>query len=142
MARKVKDPKEIFADITDDFKSVFGEGLVSIILYGSAASGDYIPGASDVNFAVVVSDDGIDTLDRAFGVVSKWKKRKVATPLFLTESYIHTSVDVFPIEYLNLKNNHQVVYGKDVFADLTFHREFVRLQCEREIKGKIGRAHV
>ena len=137
MSKAPKDPKDIFPGIIDDYKGLFGEDLVSVILYGSATSGDYIAGKSDINLMIVLSERGIDLIDRAFGVVDKWKKQKVATPLFLTEAYVKTSLDVFPIEYLNFQNNYTLVYGKDVLKDLTFDPEFLRLQCEREVKGKL-----
>lgn len=137
MARVPKDPKEILPEMIDDYKKIFGNDLVSVILYGSAASGAYLSGKSDINVMVVLSESRIDDLDQAFGIIAKWKKRNVAVPLFLTEDYIRTSLDVFPIEYLNLQNNYHLAYGKDILAGLTFAPEFLRLQCEREIKGKL-----
>ena len=137
MAKNVRDPKEIFPDITTDYKDVYGDDLVSIMLYGSATGKDYRPGKSDINFMIVLSEEGIERLDRAFEIVKKWRKRNVAIPLFLTENYVETSTDVFPIEYLNFKSNYVPVYGKDILKDLSFKPEFIRLQCEREIKGKL-----
>ena len=137
MSKIPKKPEEIFSGIIDDYQQLFGDDLMAIVLYGSAASGDYIPGQSDINFMVILSEQGVDSLDRAFGLVSKWRKRNVATPLFLTEAYIRTSLDVFPIEYLNLQNNYKLVHGKDILKDLTFQDEYLRLQCEREVKGKL-----
>jgi len=137
MSKIPKEPREIFSDITSDYKALFGDDLFSIVLYGSAASGEYMAGKSDINFMIVLSDNGIDSLERTFEVIKKWKKRNVATPLFLTEDYIRTSLDAFPVEYLNFQNCHKLVYGKDILKDLTFDRHYVRLQCEREIKGKL-----
>ena len=137
MAKNVNDPKEIFPDITADYKDVYGGDLISIMLYGSATGKDYRPGKSDINFMIVLSEEGIERLDRAFEIVKKWRKRNVAIPLFLTENYVETSTDVFPIEYLNFKGNYVPVYGKDILKDLSFKPEFIRLQCEREIKGKL-----
>ena len=137
MTRTPEHPKEIVADLISDYQACYGEALVSVILYGSAASGDYIPGASDINLMVVLSEEGIDALDKITDVVSKWRKRNVATPLLLTETYVSTSLDVFPIEYLNFQNSYDVVYGKDILADLTFDAGLLRLQCEREVKGKL-----
>jgi predicted nucleotidyltransferase len=137
MSRIPKDPKEMFSSIVDDYKGVFGDDLISVVVYGSAATGEYIPGTSDINVMVILSEKGIDALDQALDLVAHWRKRKVATPLFLTEEYIRTSLDVFPVEYLNFKKNHQVVYGKDILSGLRFVPEFVRLQCERELKGKL-----
>ena len=137
MGRNQKDPKTILPDITDVYKSLFGDDLVSIILYGSATGQDFQPGKSDINFMIVLTEDGIEHLDQAFDVVNKWRKRGVAVPLFLTEEYVKTSLDVFPIEYLNFQNNYVQVFGKDILKDLEFSSEFLRLQCEREIKGKL-----
>jgi predicted nucleotidyltransferase len=137
MSKAPKDPQEIFPDIINGLKDLFADELLSIILYGSAASGDYVPGKSDINFMIALSDAGIDRIDLAFDLVAGWQKRNVATPLFLTEAYVRTSLDVFPIEYLNFQNNYKLVYGKDILQDLSFDSEFLRLQCEREIKGKM-----
>ncbi|MBW2170473.1 MAG: nucleotidyltransferase domain-containing protein [Deltaproteobacteria bacterium] len=137
MSKAPKDPQEIFPDIVKDYIELFADDLLSVILYGSAASGDYIPGRSDINFMIVLSDAGIDRIDQAFDLIARWQKRNVATPLFLTEAYVNTSLDVFPIEYLSFQNNHRLVYGKDILEDISFDSEFVRLQCEREIKGKM-----
>ena len=137
MSKIPKDPGEISPGIVNDYKGLFGEDLISVILYGSAASGDYVAGKSDINFMIVLSEKGIDSLDQSFDLIAKWKKRNVATPLFLTETYFRTSLDVFPIEYLNFQNTYELVYGKDILKDLSFDREFLRMQCEKEVKGKL-----
>jgi predicted nucleotidyltransferase len=137
MAKIPKDPKEIFPEIIADYKNLFGDDLVSIILYGSATGQEYRPGKSDINFMIVLSEEGIENLDLAFSSVKKWLKRNVAVPLFLTESYVETSLDAFPIEYLNIQRNYIRVFGKDILKDLEFNPDFLRLQCEREIKGKL-----
>jgi hypothetical protein len=136
MAR-INKPQEIFTAITEDFRKVFKDDLVSIILYGSGAGDDYIPGKSDLNFLVTVTEEAIDHLDQAIETVSRWRKKDVATPLFMTKSYIESSLDSFPIEFLNIKNKYILVYGEDVLRDITFDANHVRLQCEREIKGKL-----
>ena len=137
MAKSIEDPKEIFPEITADYKGRFGDDLVSIILYGSATGPDYRAGKSDINFMILLTERGIDHLEEAFEVVKKWQKRSVAIPLFLTESYVETSTDVFPIEYLNFQRKHILVFGKDILKDLAFDPEDLRQQCEREIKGKL-----
>jgi len=137
MPKGPKQPGEIFPGIINDYRQLFGDDLISIILYGSAARGEYTPGKSDINFMIVLSEHGIESLERTFKVIARWKKRNVATPLFLTEDYVRTSLDGFPIEYLNFQNAYELVYGKDILKDLTFDPRFLRLQCEREIKGKL-----
>jgi predicted nucleotidyltransferase len=137
MAKIPKTPEEIFAEITEDYRRIFGGGLVSLILFGSAAGPDYIPGRSDLNFLVILDEAEMDGLERTFAVVKRWKKRRVATPLFMTKAYIASSLDVYPVEFLNMKERHRLVYGEDVLDGLAFDTEHVRLQLERELKGKI-----
>jgi len=36
----------------------------------------------------------------------------------MTPTYIHKSLDVFPIEFLNMKLFHQTVFGEDIFQDV------------------------
>ena len=137
MPKAPKNPEEVFDVFVKDLQEDYGSDLVSIILYGSGARGEYIPGKSDINFLVLLTEEGINNLSKAIPIVSKWHKHRVSTPLFLTEAYIKSSLDTFPIEFINIKSAHQVIYGKDVLQDLAFGKNFVRLQCERELKGKL-----
>lgn len=137
MARIPKKPDEIFSEITGDCRRIFGEELISILLYGSAAREDYIPGKSDLNFLITLTDRGIERLDGALEVVGRWRKRNVAVPLFMTRSYITGSQDSYPVEFLNMKRHYRVVSGEDVLAPLAFDLRHVRLQIEREFRGKL-----
>jgi hypothetical protein len=137
MARIPNKPEEIFREITADYQGVFGPDLLSIILYGSGARGEYIPQKSDINFLILLTENGLDHLSRAFKTVLKWHKSRVNTPLFLSREYIKSSLDVFPIEFLNLLAHYKVVHGTDALKDLSIEKEFLRLQCERELKGKL-----
>jgi len=55
----------------------------------------------------------------------------------LTKADIDSSLDTFPIEFLNIKRNYTVVFGEDILEGLAFEKEFIRMQCERELKGKL-----
>lgn len=137
MEKNAKVPADIFPEIIGDYRRHFGDDLISIVLYGSATGKEYRPGKSDINFMIIITEQGIERLDLAFGIVKKWRRKNVAIPLFLTESYVETSTDVFPIEYLSFQRNYLLIHGKDILKGLTFRPEFLRLQCEREIKAKL-----
>lgn len=137
MKRAPKDPREVFDEFVADCRKAFGEELKAVCLYGSGARGEYVPGRSDLNFLLLLSERGIRELDRAFDLVAKWRKRNVAVPLFLTEEYIKQSLDSFPLEFLDMKLHHLLLYGTDPFEDLQIRKEDLRLQCEREAKGKL-----
>ena len=123
--------------VADDYRRIFGQDIVSVILYGSALTTDYVPGKSDLNLMIVLSEEGIHRLHLAHDLVGRWRKKRVGTPLFVTKTYIDSSLDTFPIEFLNIKRNYLVIQGEDVLAGLSFKEEFVRMQCERELKGKL-----
>jgi hypothetical protein len=137
MAKIPDQPQEVFVPLIQDYLKVFGSELVSLIVYGSAASGSYVKGKSDIYLLLVLTEAGINKLDAAFDSVKLWKKRRVATPLVMTKAFIETSLDSYPIEFLNMKNSHILVYGEDVLANLAFQPADLRLQIEREVKGKI-----
>ena len=137
MARIPQRPEEVFEEFTQDYQSVFGDDLISIILYGSGARGEYVPKKSDLNFLIVLAEKAMDRLKGCFPLIRKWRKRRVNIPLFLTEAYIASSLDTFPVEFLNFRQNHKLVFGKDILAELSFNKKDIRLQCERELKGKL-----
>ncbi|MCL2669870.1 MAG: hypothetical protein FWE89_04225 [Syntrophaceae bacterium] len=135
--RSLKRPDEIFPALTADYERVFGPHLISVILYGSAAGGAYLQGNSDLNFLVVLTDQGIGRLDLASELVRRWGKRRAAIPLFMTPAYLRGACDACPIELLNMKRRYVLVTGEDVLADLAFDPGHVRLQLEREFRGKL-----
>jgi predicted nucleotidyltransferase len=137
MAKAPQKPEDIFEEYEIDVKELFGDDLVSLILFGSAARGEYIPKKSDINFLIILTDDGIERFYSAQALVKKWRKRSVSIPLFFTENYIRNSLDSFPIEFLNISNYYQVLCGKDVFEQIDISRDDLRLQVEREMKGKL-----
>jgi len=137
MSKIPKTPQEVFPEIVEDLKGIYGEALQSVILYGSGARGDYVAGKSDINFLVVLAESDAGDLEKILPMIPKWKKRAVATPLFMTKALIGSSVDVYPVEFLNMKRHYQVVHGEDALKDLVFEKRALRLQCERELKGKL-----
>jgi predicted nucleotidyltransferase len=137
MSKIPKSPDEIFQQFTTDYKNIFGDDLISIILFGSAARGEYIHKRSDINFLITLSESGMQRLKQAFSLIPKWRKKQVSTPLFLTNQYIQTALDSYPIEFLSMKQHHQVVYGVDVLSQIKIQSEHLRLQCERELRGKL-----
>ena len=137
MAKKPDLQQEVFVPLTSDYLKIFGSELVSLIVYGSAAAGSYVKGKSDINLLVVLTEAGKERLDAAFDKVKYWKKRRIATPLVMTREFINNSLDSYPIEFLNMKNSHILVYGENVLENLAFQPADLRLQIERELKGKI-----
>lgn len=137
MAKIPDKPQDIFVSLIEDYTKVFGKDLVSLIIYGSAAGGYYVKGKSDINLLVVLTPEGTNRLEEAMETVKRWKKRKVAVPWVMTKHFIESSRDAYPIEFLNLKHNHILIYGENVLDTLAFRPDDLRLQIEKELKGKL-----
>ena len=114
-------------------KTVVSEDLVSVVLYGSAARGEYEKASSDLNVLIVVKDLSPATLKVLSGPITKWVRGGQPSPRLLAPSIIRDSADVFPIEFLDLRAAHQVLYGADPFENLDIHMHHLRIQCEREL---------
>lgn len=126
--------KDKVSDFLKGLKSIFAQDLISVILYGSAASGEFVEKRSNLNLLVVLKNSGLENLKKASGVVNK---SRLINPLFLTERYIASSTDIFPIEFLDMKENYEVLYGKDVLKDIVVETVNLRFQCEQELKAKL-----
>ncbi|OQX87303.1 MAG: hypothetical protein B6D55_03880 [Candidatus Omnitrophica bacterium 4484_70.2] len=85
---------------------IHGKNIISINLYGSATGKDFSPKTSDINLLVVFHQLPFEVLEKSLKLVSWGIDRKISCPLFLTLEHIRTSQDVFPIEFLEMKENH------------------------------------
>ncbi len=130
-------PPKVNAEISafiQNLKKIYAEDLVSIILYGSASSGEFVPGHSNLNVLVVLKSTELSSLKKAAKII---KRCVNLYPLFLTKDYICSSVDVFPIEFIDMQENYRVLYGEDFLKELTVDLKNLRFQCEQELKGRL-----
>ncbi len=118
---------------------LLGSNLVTAAVYGSAVTGDYSEKSSDINLILVCEDVDLSTLKKSLKLVAKGSRERITAPLFFTRRYIETSADVFPIEFLEIKENHLVLYGEDILSGIRVDLKNLRHQCEEQIKGKLVR---
>jgi hypothetical protein len=113
-----------------------GDNLQSIVLYGSAASGEFHAEFSNVNLLCVVRDASYAALRAVAPVVEWWTRQKHHTPLLLTSEELQRSADVFSIEFLDMQQRHRVLFGTDVLAGLIVPMHLHRAQLEYELREK------
>ncbi len=116
-----------------------GENLKSTTIIGSSLTADFVPGKSDINSVLVLAKQDLGSLNTLAGMAGSMRKKKLAAPLLMTPAYIERSRDVFGIELLDFQLIHQTILGDDPFAELSFTKKDVRLQCERELKAMLIR---
>ncbi|MEW6517741.1 MAG: hypothetical protein AB1439_12660 [candidate division FCPU426 bacterium] len=127
------------AEAQAEIRGLFGGNLLGLAVYGSAATADYLPGVSDINLVLILKAVELADLERLRSFVQKHRKVKLSTPLMLTSEHIRTSADVFPIEYLEIKEKHRLLWGQDPFTKLRIDLKNLRHECEHELKGRLLR---
>lgn len=128
--------QNIIQDFITQVKNIYADGLISIILYGSAASGEFVDKHSNINLLIILSNTDPPNLNKISATVRK-NKFRILNTLFFTPDYIKSSTDVFPIEFLDMKENYVVLWGQDILKDLKVDIKNLRFQCEQELKAKL-----
>jgi len=123
--------------LVDRLKQANPTGLRAVILYGSAAAGDHVGKRSDYNILVIMDQLGLPELKLFVKPSEAWVKDGNAPPLLFTPEGLRRSADVFPIELLDIRDSHRVLYGEDISGDIQIQPENLRLQLEHELKGKV-----
>jgi predicted nucleotidyltransferase len=122
-------------ELVSRLKEAAGKNLESVVLYGSAASGTYRPGTSDLNVLCTLVTIDVRELQLLAPVVLWWtREEKEPTPMFFLTEELQRSTDVFPIESLDIKRAHRVLFGKDPVADLEIPMNLHRVQVERDLR--------
>ncbi len=129
----------VLQKLVEGLREALGDQLASVVLYGSAARGDYEASTSDLNVLLVVHDLTPQTLEKLSGPVRRWERSGQPMVRLLSPAIIRESADVFPIEFLDLQASHRVLHGSDPFAAFEVHLDHLRVQCERELREKMMR---
>lgn len=123
--------------LVQQLKQSLGDRLRSVVLYGSATTGDFLPGVSNYNLLVVADRFDLAALNALAATVWRWVRDGNRPPLLFTPGQLEASTDAFPIELLDIQQSRQVLFGNDPVADLRISPEHLRLQLEREFNGKL-----
>jgi len=131
------DLEAVLRQFTADVVEIYGVDLLAVVLYGSAASDEFVRGKSNINCLVLLKEVTPQQLKKCSGHLRKWHGDGMATPLFVDPAYVDSSVDVFPIEFLDMKQRYRTLHGEDFLRALKVKPEHLRFQCEQELKGKM-----
>jgi hypothetical protein len=123
--------------MVEDLLREHASNIHSFHLVGSAVIPDYNEKLSDINSVLVLKAMDLRVLAFLAPLGKKYGKKRIAAPLVMTPEYIESSLDAFPVEFLDFKHIHKTVYGHDLLQGLQISLPNLRLQCEREIKTKL-----
>jgi len=129
--------KQQFEAFIDDLKTTHGRNLASVILYGSAAAGDYIPKQSNYNLLIALHRITPEDLRNAYASVREWHRLGHPVHVYFTVSELNEAADVFPIEFHQMEAARKVLYGNDVLENVRISDSNLRHQTEYELRSKL-----
>lgn len=115
------------AVVLADLQAIFAARLEAFVVYAPTHS----PRPS---VAIVQSLDLAD-LTACAARAARWQRGGAATPVVLTRREFARSLDAFPVEFGEIIDSHEVLYGADPFAGLTVAAADLRRACEGQTRS-------
>jgi len=113
-----------------------GDAFLSAYITGGALNEGFDPQRRHVNVLVITRELPISKLDLIAAAVPHGTKPPHVDPLFMTLQQVQRSLDVFPIEWTDLKERHWRLEGVNLLDTLQVPQTYLRLQVEQELRGK------
>jgi hypothetical protein len=104
----------------EEIKRVLGENLVTLTEYNNGDETRCLVICNNLDFKTLNDLKNVDII-----------------PMVFTKDEIKNAVDVFPVEFLNIKRHHKMLYGEDIFKDIDVSKEKLRHQLEFEFRSKL-----
>lgn len=123
-------------DYVTQLLAVGGRQIRAVVLYGSAARGEHHPQHSDYNLLVVLGQMSLTDLLALAKPTKAWMKQGNPPPVLWTLEELRAAANVFAIEFLDMRAHYQVLHGEDPLKHLPVHPQYLRYQCESELRGK------
>ena len=114
-----------YARCAADLRRIFGDRFVALVAGG--------PDASAAFASSITSSD----LDAMSSLAESWHHDGLATPLVMTPSEFHRSLDTFPAEYQALIDHHVVIDGVSPLTGAAVHDADLRRACEAQARGHL-----
>src|SRR5262245_14158885 len=135
--------EEKLAEITRRLQEAAGDNLQSIVLYGSAARGDFHERRSDLNLLCVLHSAKAADLARLARVIHWWSgELKEPPPQFFTSDELRRAADVFSVELLDIAQSHKVLYGSDPIAGLEVPMNLHRIEIEHDLRALLQKLRI
>ena len=135
--------EEKLAEFTRRISEAAGDNLVSIILYGSAARGEYHTERSDLNLLCVLKSTKASDLSRLSRVIHWWSgELREPPPQLFTPDEIEHAADVFAIELLDIGRHHKVLFGSDPVVDLEVPMNLHRVEVEHGLRSLLQKLRI
>lgn len=122
-----------------DVQRVYGDSLDGVLLYGSAVRGEFLPGRSNLNIVLVVKSTKTDQLKKYGALHRRWAKEQIVVPLFVTQVDLPAMALVFPLEYLEIQEQHRLLAGQDPFVGFKVDQRHLLAEVLQSLRGNLLR---
>ena len=130
-------PEKQIDEFVSRLRQAAGENLRSVVLYGSAAAGEFHADFSNVNLLCILRETPFAKLAAIAPVAEWWSSKHRHAPLVMTAEELERSADVFSIELLDMQQRHRVLFGEDLLKSLRIPMHLHRAQLEYELREKL-----
>ncbi len=121
-------------ELCTHLRDELGDALRSIMVYGSLARGGFDSDRSDIDLAIVLTDDRRELLQRVGTALELARHAARIEAILLRADELQSAADVFPLLYDDIRGCHIVLHGDNPFASLRLLDEHRRLRIEQELR--------
>ena len=134
VAEPFRDSIRRYAELVREIAEAKAQALTLFGAIAGPGPTGFDPSRHTIRSVLVLEAVDLSILRRLAEHGTKLGKDRISAPLIMTPDYIRASLDTFPLELLEVQQQHLTVFGEDFFEHLVFEEAHVRLQTERELK--------
>jgi hypothetical protein len=124
--------------LVEELRRLHGEALRAVLLAGEAAGPEYRPRETPLSVVVVLAELDAEALRRMRPRLAAWRRLRIPAPVLMEARSIDRSFDVFPLELLELRDRHRILYGRaEALEAVAIPLPYLRLELEEQLRGKL-----
>jgi hypothetical protein len=128
--------------LESDLHTIFGNRLVSLVLYGrhvpgTSATAAEVGGTTPIHTLALVSTLAYADLAACAAKAEGWESSGLGMPLLLSPTEFSSSLDAFPLEYGAIIDRHLALVGDDPFKGISVKADDRRRACEVQAKSHL-----
>jgi len=131
--------QQLLRSFVKDVVKAYGNHLESIVLFGSAVRGEFVPGRSNLNLLLLLGSYDVGLMKLYTAVHARWNKEQIVVPLFLTKDDLQAAATVFPLEYLDIHDSHRALWGQDPFVGFKVDTRYLAGEVLQSLRGNLLR---
>ncbi len=122
-----------------DVKRAYGDRLEGLLVYGSAVRGEFLPGRSNLNLLLFLTNYDASALAAYAPIHKRWSKEHVVVPLFLSERDLQMASSLFPLEFFEIQDYHRTLGGRDPFIGIHLNSQRLGDEVMQHLAGNAFR---